>query len=104
LDGVIVSDRKQGPTGYLTIAEAARRLGVARGTVYAMIQKKQLTKQTIGLRDYVPAAQIDVLFLGQVATAAAVGTVSAYLETLKRTDPAAFYDLSQRVIEMRRER
>jgi excisionase family DNA binding protein len=46
---------------FLTVAETARRLGVARGTVYAMIQQGQLTRRTIGLREYVPASQVNAL-------------------------------------------
>lgn len=69
---------------FLTVTETARRLGVARGTVYAMIHRGQLTRRTVGLRDYVPVGQVNALLTTRIATAASVGTVSAFVEVLKR--------------------
>jgi excisionase family DNA binding protein len=59
---------QHGPRGFLTISEAARRLGVARGTVYRMIQQGQLTKQTVGLRDYVRQYDVEVFSAAKLAS------------------------------------
>lgn len=69
---------------FLTIAETARRLGVARGTVYAMIHLGEPTRRTVGLREYVPAGQVERLIVSRIATAATAGTVFAFVEVLKR--------------------
>jgi excisionase family DNA binding protein len=69
---------------FLTVTETARRLGVARGTVYAMIHRGQLTRHTLGFREYVPAEQVNALMTRKTATAASAGVVSAFIEVLKR--------------------
>jgi excisionase family DNA binding protein len=67
---------KYGPVGYVSIAEAARRLGVGRGTVHRMVQQGQLAKHTIGLRDYVRQYDVDILLTAKTTTYA---TVTAFL-------------------------
>lgn len=70
---------------FLTVTEAARRLGVSRGTVYVMIHRGQLTRRTVGLREYVPAGQVERLVLASgITKAATIGTATALVEVLKR--------------------
>jgi excisionase family DNA binding protein len=49
--------------GLITVAEAARRLGLSRGTVYVMVHRGQLTRVTAGYRDLIPAWQVEKLVL-----------------------------------------
>jgi excisionase family DNA binding protein len=69
---------------FLTVTETARRLGVSRGTVHAMIHRGQLTRQTVGLREYVPAGQVNALLTTRITTIVSAATVSAWIEALKR--------------------
>jgi excisionase family DNA binding protein len=61
--------------GLITIAEAARRLGLSRGTVYVMIQRGQLSRVTAGYRDLIPAWQVDELTIP-------IGTARGVIEGL----------------------
>jgi excisionase family DNA binding protein len=68
--------KTRGPNGYLSIAEAARRLGANPRTVHAMIHQGQLPKHTIGLRDYVPQRSVELFattkFAAQMGTSVAL--------------------------------
>jgi excisionase family DNA binding protein len=77
-----MGDRHHGPPGYLSIAQAAKRLGVSRGTVHVMCQRGQLGKITLGMRDYVPEAHVNAVMVGLVATAATSGVVAAFSAVL----------------------
>jgi excisionase family DNA binding protein len=73
--------------GLLTVAEAARRLGLSRGTVYVMTQRGQLSRVRAGYRDLIPAAQVDALLrVQQFTEAVGVGAAVAMVEWL-RTRP-----------------
>jgi excisionase family DNA binding protein len=64
--------------GLITVAEAARRLGLSRGTVYVMIQRGQLTRVTAGYRDLIPAWQVEKLVLPMAVAAGVIeGLASA---------------------------
>jgi excisionase family DNA binding protein len=75
---------QHGPRGYVTISEAARRLDVARGTVYRMIQQGQLTKQTVGLRDYVRQYDVEMFATTKLATQVSTGVVLELLDLFDR--------------------
>jgi excisionase family DNA binding protein len=75
---------QHGPRGYLTISEAARRLGVARGTVYRMIGQRQLSKRTIGLRDYVLQRDVEVFLTTKLAAQVSTGIVLELLDLLEQ--------------------
>ena len=75
---------QHGPKGYLTISETARRLGVARGTVYRMIGQGQLTKQTIALRDYVMQRDVDLFLTTKFASQVSTGVVLQFLNLIDR--------------------
>lgn len=74
--------KTRGPNGYLSIAEAARRLGVNPRTVHVMIHKGQLRRRTIGLRDYVPQYQVEVFSAAKLATQISTATVLQFLDLI----------------------
>ncbi|HET6754863.1 MAG TPA: helix-turn-helix domain-containing protein [Jiangellaceae bacterium] len=76
--------KTHGPNGYLSIAEAAKRLGVARGTVHRMISQDQLSKRTVALRDYVPQRDIDLFLTTKLATQVSTGIVLELLDLFDR--------------------
>jgi excisionase family DNA binding protein len=75
---------KYGPNGYLSIAEAARRLGVGRGTVHVMIQHDQLPKYTVGLRDYVRQRDVEIFATTKLAAQVSTGVVLELLDLFDR--------------------
>ena len=77
-----MTNRKYGPAGYLSIVQAAKRLGVSRGTVHRMIQQGQLTKRTIGLRDYVRQYAVELFSTTKLATQVSTGVVLQLLDLL----------------------
>jgi excisionase family DNA binding protein len=74
--------KTRGPNGYLSIAEAARRLGVNPRTVHVMIQRGQLSKQTVGLRDYVRQYDVEVFSAAKLAAQVSTTTVLALLDLI----------------------
>lgn len=72
--------------GLLTVTEAARRLGLSRGTVYVMTQRGQLSRVRAGYRDLIPAAQVATLLRAQAVTEVAADATTAAIEWL-RTRP-----------------
>lgn len=42
----------------LSLAEAAKRLGVSRPTVYGAIERRQIKTVTLGGRQFIPEAEI----------------------------------------------
>jgi len=73
-----------GPNGHLSVVEAARRLGVSRGTVHRMIQRGQLSKRTVGLRDYVPQFQVEVFSATKLASQVSTSVVLELLDLFDR--------------------
>ena len=65
--GVDVVDEVEGERLTLTVAEAAKLLGISRGTAYECVRTGQLPSVTFGRRVLIPRRRLEALLDREVA-------------------------------------